>query len=291
MKKFISVILSFAVCFGFTSTAGGAQVTCNRKNCQNCSREHGYRAINNIYNVDIGKVDTGNVDTGNVDTEKITLSRLSQSDANKLKKYYKDDNIRYYLAATDKKITEQQALSELNHYNSGSNFTFAIKNKSGNAVGAVVLSCLSDYVNIAYWVIPEFRGHSYAAKACEALIREAHKIDPSIVFFIKLNAENIPSKNVVKKLKEALVDTDENRAAVDSNGMHYEIEELEPVTINYKIFPRGDGNYWFYIFENGRQTYSGICSKKQILSFTYKKIFDSNELELVRLRHFIRLVH
>lgn len=200
-------------------------------------------------------------------------------------------NIRYYLDAKDQEMTEQQALSELNRYNSGSNFTFVIKDKAGNAVGAIVLACLPEYVNIAYWAIPEFRAHGYAAKACEALIREAHKIDPSIVFFIKLNAENIPSKNVVKKLKAALVDTDENRAAVDSNGTHYEIEELEPITINYKIFPRGDGNYWFCIFENGRQTYAGLCSKEQILNFTYKKIFDSNELELVRLRHFIRLVH
>lgn len=274
MKKFISVILSAAVCFGFAPASERVQANYNREFCQNYSRE--YRTISSIDDVDTGE---------------ITLSRPSQDDFNELKKYYKDVNIRYYLEAMDREMTEQQALSELNRYNSGSNFTFVIKDKSGNAVGAVVLACLSEYVNIAYWVIPEFRGHSYAAKACEALIREAHKIDYSIVFFIKLNAENLPSKNVVKKLKAALVGTDENRAAVDSNGMHYEIEELDPLTINYKIFPRGDGNYWFYIFENGRQTYAGLCSKEQILNFTYKKIFDFNELELVRLRHFIRLVH
>lgn len=274
MKKFISVILSAAVCFGFTSTAGRAQANYNREICQNYSRE--YRTISSIDNIDTGE---------------ITLSRPSQEDFNKLKKYYKDVNIRYYLEAMDREMTEQQALSELNHYNSGSNFTFVIKDKAGNAVGAVVLACLPEYVNIAYWVIPEFRGHSYAAKACEALIKEAHKIDPSIVFFIKLNAENIPSKNVVRKLKAALVDTEGNQVAGKSNELHYEIEELEPITINYKIFPRGDGNYWFYIFENGRQTSAGLCSKEQILNFTYKKIFDSNELALVRLRHFIRLVH
>lgn len=271
MKKFISVILSAAVCFGFVPAVGRIQATCHRENCQNYCE-----AITNIDNVYTGE---------------ITLSRPSQGDFNELKKYYKNVNIRYYLEATDKEITEQQALSDLNHYNSGSNFTFVIKDKDGKAAGAVVLSCLSDYVNIAYWIIPEFRGHSYAAKACEALIKEAHKIDPSIVFFIKLNAENIPSKNVVRKLKAALVDTEENQTVMDSNGLHYEIEELDPLTINYKIFPRGDGNYWFYIFENGRQTYAGLCSKEQILNFTYKKIFDSNELELVRLRHFIRLVH
>lgn len=274
MKKFISVILSAAVCFGFAPAAGRVQANCNREFCQNYSRE--CKAISSIDNVDTGE---------------ITLSRPSQDDFNELKKYYKDVKIRYYLEAMDREMTEQQALSELNRYNSGSNFTFVIKDKAGNAVGAVVLACLSEYVNIAYWVIPEFRGHSYAAKACEALIREAHKIDPSIVFFIKLNAENIPSKNVVRKLKAALVDTEENQAAVDSNGMHYEIEELEPITINYKIFPKGNDKYWFYIFENGRQTYAGLCSKEQILNFTYKKIFDFNELELVRLRHFIRLVN
>lgn len=274
MKKFISVILSVSVCFGFAPAAGRVQANYNREFCQNYSRE--CKAISSIDNVDTGE---------------ITLSRPSRDDFNELKKYYKDVNIRYYLEAMDREMTEQQALSELNRYNSGSAFTFVIKDEDGNAVGAVVLECLPEYVNIAYWVIPEFRGHSYAAKACEALIREAHKLDPSIVFFIKLNAENIPSKNVVRKLKAALVDTEENQAAVDSNGMHYEIEELEPITINYKIFPWGDGNYWFYIFENGRQTYAGLCSKEQILNFTYKKIFDSNELELVRLRHFIRLVH
>lgn len=274
MKKFISFILSVAVCFGFTSTAGSAQANYNREFCQNYSRER--RTISSIDNVDTGE---------------IKLSRPSRDDFNELKKYYKDVNIRYYLEAMDREMTEQQALSELNHYNSGSNFTFVIKDKAGNAVGAVVLACLPEYVNIAYWVIPEFRGHSYAAKACEALIREVHKIDPSIVFFIKLNAENIPSKNVVRKLKTALVGTDENRTTVDSNGMHYEIEELDPLTINYKIFPKGNDKYWFYIFENGRQTYAGLCSKEQILNFTYKKIFDFNELELVRLRHFIRLVN
>lgn len=274
MKKFISVILSAAVCFGFTSTAGRAQANYNREFCQNYSRE--CRTISSIDNIDTGE---------------ITLSRPSRGDFNELKKYYKDVNIRYYLEVMDREMTEQQALSELNRYNSGSNFTFVIKDKAGNAVGAVVLACLPEYVNIAYWVIPEFRGHSYAAKACEALIKEAHKIDPWIVFFIKLNAENIPSKNVVRKLRAALVDTDGNRAAVASNGLHYEIEELEPITINYKIFPKGNDKYWFYIFENGRQTSAGLCSKEQILNFTYKKIFDSNELELVRLRHFIRLVH
>ncbi len=276
MKKFISVILSAAVCFGFTSTAGRAQTNYNREIYQNYSRTRGCEAITNIDNVYTGE---------------ITLSRPGKDVFNELGKYYKNVNIRYYLDATDKEITERQALSALNHYNSGSNFTFVIKDKDGKVAGAVVLSCLSDYVNIAYWIIPEFRGHSYAAKACEALIKEAHKIDPSIVFFIKLNAENIPSKNVVRKLKAALVDTEENQTVMDSNGLHYEIEELDPLTINYKIFPRGDGNYWFYIFENGRQTYAGLCSKEQILNFTYKKIFDSNELELVRLRHFIRLVH
>lgn len=279
MKRLISFILSVGVYFnfaGYISFAETAKVTSEREICRDyCTFAQECKAIAGVDNVSAGD---------------LTMSRPTLKDFHKLKKYYKNVNIRYYLEATDREMTESQAFLELIRYNEGSNFTFVMKDKDGHLVGAVILTCLSNYINVAYWVIPEFRGHNYAAKACEALIRGIHEKDPSVVFFIKLNAENIPSKNVVRKVKSALVDTAENKKAIELNEPHYEIEEADPINFEYKLLPVSKDKFWLYIFKNDRQTYSEICNKEQILNFTYKKIFDSNVFKFTRLGNFIKLV-
>lgn len=279
LKKFISFVLSIGIYFNFAglvSFAETAKVTSECEICRDrCVLTRECKAVAGVDNISAGE---------------LTLLRPTLDDFHELKKYYKNVNIRYYLEATDREMTEVQAFFELIRYNEGTNFTFVMKNKGGNLVGAVILTCLSDYVNVAYWVIPEFRGHSYAAKACEALIREVHKKDPSIVFFLKLNAENIPSKNVVKKLKSALIDTCENKKAIELNEPHYEIEETDPINFEYKLLPEDEDNFWLYILKNGRQTYLGLCCREQLLKFTYKKIFDSNVFKFTQLGNFIRFV-
>lgn len=223
-------------------------------------------------------------------TDELSLSRASDSDLEKLAIYYKDAETGYFLRNNDKELSEQEALANLKKYNSGVNVSFVIKDSKGDIAGEVILTLLGNsVVNVAYWIVPEFRGHGYAAKACELLIRSINEKDPSFVFFIGLDKENFSSKRVVEKLQEAL--SSKNNAAASTNTQ-YEFLKV-PFKLKYKISPLDENelNFKFDMFINGEQFSSVNYTKEQIESITYKKIFDLKEIEITRLNYFVGLVH
>ena len=220
----------------------------------------------------------------------LTLVPPKEADLKELAKYYKDVEIRYYLYANDKDMSEEEAFSELIKYNSGNNVSFIIKDDNQNIVGEVILSCLKNkLVNIAYWIKPEFRGHSYASKACVGLIKEIHKKDSAFAFLINFDEKNYNSIRVFEKIKSGLTLKNLSENSDNFKEKNYKIENMGLLKLKYKISKVDDDAFKFYIFVNENEIADGVLTREQIEEITYKKIFELNELEINKLNYFIKL--
>lgn len=216
-------------------------------------------------------------------TDGLSLYRASDSELEKLAIYYKNAEIGYFLRGNDKELSEQESLASLKKYNSGQNVSFVIKDAKGAIVGEIVLTLLgNNTVNIAYWIVPEFRGNGYAAKACELMIRSLSEKSRDLLFFIGIDKENSSSKRVVDKLQKALC----------SKSTCYEILKM-PFKLKYKISPldENESNFKLDIFINGKHFSSANHTKEQIESITYKKIFELKEIEFTRFNYFIKFAY
>ena len=220
----------------------------------------------------------------------LTLLLPEGEDLKDLAKYYKSVEIRYYLYANDKDMSEEEAFSELIKYNSGNNVSFIIKDNNQNIVGEVILSCLKNkLVNIAYWIKPEFRGHSYASKACVGLIKEIHKKDTSYVFLIHFDEKNYNSSRVFEKISSGLTLKNISENSDNFKENNYKIENMGSIKLKYKISKVADDKFNFCVFVNENEIADGVLTRKQIEEITYKKIFELNELEINKLNYFIKL--
>lgn len=270
MKKLMSFMLSIAICFGATTLSSANEPSSNAPGLKDL----------------IGAEDRF------FKTDKLKLSIPTDEELKELSKFYKNVEIGYFLRNNDKSLTEQEAFERLKDLNSGGNLSFVIKNTDEQLVGELILSPLNSKIfNVAYWVIPEFRGFGYAPKACELLIRELHRKDKDLVFLIGLDKENHSSKRVVEKLEIALTSQSEVQDCDDLNNMHYEVVKFKPFTIKYKISPINKDEFKFDIFLNSVQMGSKVFTREQIENITYKRIFDLKEIELTRLNYYVRLVY
>ena len=273
MRKLISFMLLMITCFSTTVLAKASAPNYNFD-------ESALKTLNNLKNIA-------------VTTDELSLFKVSDEDLKELAKVYKNVETGYFLRNNDRTLTEQEALEELNKYNSGVNFSFSIKDANENLVGELILASLCPKLfNVAYWILPEFRGHGYAAKACELLIRSANKMEPGLSFLISLDTKNFSSKRVAEKLQAALTSKNNAESADDSQKSHYEILKV-PFKLKYKISPLDENNmeFKFEMFVNNEKTGSAVYTKEQIEKFTYKKIFDLKEIEINRLNYLIGFVH
>ena len=221
--------------------------------------------------------------------DNLTLSIPKKEDLKDLAKYYKDVEIRYYLYGNDMEMSEKEAFAELVKYNSGNNVSFIIKDNDNNTLGEIILSCLKNkFVNIAYWIKPEFRGHSYSSKVCVALIKEMHRKDSSFVFLINFDEKNYNSIRVFEKIKSGLTLKNTSKKANNFKENNYKIGDMGLFKLKYKILPAADDTFYFYIFVNDKEIASGVLTKRQIEEITYKKIFELNEIEINKLNYFIK---
>ena len=275
MKKLMSLMLAMTICFSATALVKAS-----------------------AQDVDSSKyvLETlASCESSVLTTDELSLSRASDSDLGKLAIYYKDAETGYFLRNNDKELSEQEALANLKKYNSGENVSFVIKDSKGDIAGEIILTLLvNSVVNVAYWIVPKFRGHGYAAKACELLIRELHRKYPDLIFFIGLDGENQISKRVVEKLEAALTSANEIENLDNLEKAHYEFIKQEPFKLKYKISPldeNDDSKFKFDVFVNDEQFGSAVYTKEQIENVTYKKILELKEIEVTRWHYFIRLVH
>lgn len=268
MKKLVSLILSASLCFGATVLARASKPTLVLKTDNSAAK-----VLDELSELPLK-------------TEEISLAKPSDDELKELAKFYNDPQIMYYLRNTDQELTEQEALTELNEYISGNNFSFVIKDSEGNLVGELMLTLIyGNLINIAYWVIPQYQGHGYATKACELFIKSVHEKDKSIIFLLSVDKENGASQRVAEKLKKAL--TEDSNAEKDTG---YENVHKETLSITYKISSNKDNENLFDLegYVNKVKAFSKICTRKEIEKLTYKEIFDKKEVEIVKDNYLIR---
>lgn len=273
MKKFISFILSIAICFSTTVLVKAS-------------------TLNQSFNESVLNI-LKSCESIVLTTDELSLSMASEEELKELAKTYKEVETGYFLRNNDKILSEQEAFTELQKYNLGLNVSFAVKNSRSDLVGEIILTQVnSRLINVAYLVLPKFRGNGYAAKACKLLIRSLHTKDPDLIFLIRLDKENYSSERVAEKLSEALISKNNAESADNLKKINYEVKKI-PFKLKYKISPidGNDLNFKFDTLVNDEQVSSAVYTKEQIENITYKKIFDLKELEITRLNYVVRLVH
>lgn len=278
MKKLISFMLSTALCLNTASFVYATKPEENARRTAFYNRKIVSSPLETLKSVDGAKSD------------ELELSRPTDEELLKLAEVYKSVEIGYFLRNNDKSLTEEEALADLNKYNSGQSVSFVVKNSAGDMVGELMLTLLgNNIVNIAYWILPQFRGHNYAAKACELLIKESLAKNPSLVFLIGFDGENKASKSVAEKLEKLLTSRSETEDASSEKKLNYKVIKLEPFKIKYQISSLDDNSSKFELgtFVNNEKVSSQICTAEQIKNITYKRIFDLKEVEITKFNYYI----
>lgn len=271
MKKLISVISAAAVCLSLVCSPVYAG-------------EPKKAEINTAALVEaMGKLTKDIKSVDSIESAELKLSRPTDDELKELAKFYKTNDVGYFLRNSDKELTEQEAFTDLKRYDANFSVTYVVKDSDKNLVGAVILTCLGEnVVNVAYWILPEFRGHSYASKACELVIREIHKKNSKIVFVIGMDQENHSSVRVAEKLKASLL-------AENDGKICYDVIKDAPFKIKYKIQLVDEKEEIFKCeqFVNDVRVGVSFCKKSALEYMTYKKIFEKNELEIVRYNYYV----
>lgn len=271
MKKLISIISAAAVCLSLVCLP----IYANEPKKVEINTAALVEAMHKVAD-DIRAVE-------GVESSELKLTRPTDDELKELAKFYKTNDVGYFLRNSDKELTEQEAFADLKRYDANFSVSYVVKDSAGHLAGEIMLSCLSgDVVNVAYWILPEFRGHSYASKACELIIRELHKKNSKIIFVLGMDEENHASFRVAEKLKDALL-------AQNSEKLSYDVIKDAPFKIKYKIQLVDEKEKIFKCeqFVNDVRIGASFCKKSALEYMTYKKIFEKNELEIVRYNYYV----
>lgn len=254
MKKIVSIVLMVMSCFCVVLSASAAE---------NGSLDRVEIFLNSI---------------DNLEKDGIKLSRPTNKEIEELASIYKEPEIGYFLRNSDIELTEKEAIERLKIYNSGNSVSFVIKDKDENIVGEIMVTHVGNgIINLAYWIIPEYRGNNYATKACEVFISEVLEKCEEIIVLISSDKQNKASIKVIEKLKNNLLKKNDEK----NNDINFIFKE-NVFKLKFKISEQKDKENLFNLelFLDGDKCQEIIVDRTDLEKMTYKKIFEKNEIEL-----------